>query len=150
MGFLDTLKHLLGKEREPVAERVARAWGLPAEGEAPEPPPEDTSNYDRVKWRKSLARVLEGLPLTRNEWTALKAEAKALKFEPEWVTKCESDEFMLLVRRIVSDRKIGPEEHEKIDMARQLIGLFDDQAETIVRSVIADAETFFDQPIKVD
>ena len=39
------------------------------------------------------------------------------------------DEFRLLIRRAVADRKLTPQEHRKLDLARDLIGISEAEAE---------------------
>ena len=82
------------------------------------------------------------------DWLDVEAEAKAMGFEPEWVALRSRDEFALLVRRAVSDRVVTEAEHRKIDLARDLIGIPDAEAESILAKVIAEAETFFGKPVE--
>jgi hypothetical protein len=166
MGFLDTLRHVLGRDRdrEQVPEALARAWGLGGgEGAAEEAGPTpssgpeseaqagaegaDSSEYDRAQWRKKMARILDGLPASRPAWAVLMTEAKALKLNEAWMHQCQVEEFRLLVRRAVADRKVSASEHHKLDLARDLIGIPEDDAEVTLRSVIAEAETFFGRPV---
>jgi hypothetical protein len=146
MGFFDTLRRVLGQA--PADEKVAAAWGLDrtpagaAAGTGAEPGP-----YDRDQWRKKLKRVLDELPGSRHEWDQLMAEARAMSFDPEWMTTCQVDEFLLLIRRAVSDRNFTEEEHRKLDLARDLIGIPDAEAEAALHSIVAEAETFFGRPV---
>ena len=75
------------------------------------------------------------------------AEARAMNFEPEWMTRCQVDEFLLLVRRAVADRHFTEEEHRKLDLARDLIGIPETEAEAALHSIVAEAEVFFGRPV---
>src|SRR5450755_3258393 len=101
MGFFNALRRVLGghdaRPEGATDPGLARAWGLD------EPDAAAGGEYDRAQWVKKLKRVLAGLPATRAEWPALAADAQALGLEPEWVSKCQTDEFLLMVRRAVSD-----------------------------------------------
>jgi hypothetical protein len=66
-----------------------------------------------------------------------------MDFDPAWVAQCSRDEFALLVRRAVADRVVTEAEHRKLDLARDLIGIPDAEAETILHAIVAEAETFF-------
>ena len=76
------------------------------------------------------------------------AEARAMNLDPDWVTRCQVDEFLLLVRRAVSDRHFTEEEHRKLDLARDLIGIPEAEAEAALHSIVAEAESFFGRPVE--
>jgi hypothetical protein len=157
MGFFDTLRRVLsGAGERPdlpaaAADRRSVAGQDPdrddAEGdsEATTPGPDV---YDRLHWHKKLKRVLGELPATQPEWADLMAEARALGFDAPWVEQCQLEEFQMLVRRAVSDRHVTEDEHRKIDLARDLIGLSEAKAEAILQAVVAEAETFFGGPVE--
>lgn len=109
---------------------------------APETPFESAA-HDRIQWAKKLKRVLTELPESRAEWDDLAAEARAMDFDPAWVRQHGRDEFALLVCRVVADRVVSEEEHRKLDLARDLIGMPDADAETILDAVVTEAESFF-------
>lgn len=106
--------------------------------------------YDRTEWRKKLQRILDGLPQTRPEWNTLVSEARALKFDPAWVKQCEREEFLFMIRRAVSDRVVSVPDHEKLEQARQLIGMSDPDAESALRSIVAEADSIFNTPVHED
>ncbi len=64
----------------------------------------DASLYDRANWLKKMKRILNELPDSESQWTELMTEARALNFDPDWVTKSQIDEFLLLIRRSKPDR----------------------------------------------
>jgi hypothetical protein len=66
-----------------------------------------------------------------------------LGLDQDWVRDAQREEFVMLVRRVVADRNVSPMEQRKLELARTLIGLSEDEAETIVRDVVAEAESFF-------
>ncbi len=139
MGFFDTLRRVLGQP--PAGENVAAVWGLndePEAGSAAEP-----GLYDQDNWHKKMKRVLDGLPGSRHEWPELVAEARALNLDQDWVTRCQVDEFLLLVRHAVSDRRFTEEEHRNLDLARDLIGIPEAEAEAALHAIVAEAESFF-------
>jgi hypothetical protein len=152
MGFLDALKNVLSHDRDRPPEALARAWGL--DGEAADGDDAGTgrrtSEYDRAQWHKKMKRVLDGLPASEPEFGMLMTEARSLKFDPEWVRKCQVDEFLLMVRRAVADRHLTEDEQRKLDLARDLIGIPEPEAEVALRTVIAEAETFFGGPVRAD
>ena len=147
MGFFDALRRsLVGRpDPGPTAREVeARFLGVdPDSLPIAEESPFNAGNYDRAQWSKKLKRVLEGLPGTRTEWDDVAAEAKAMGFPPEYVHQRCRDEFALLVRRAVADRVVTEAEHRTLDLARDLIGIPDAEAVAILRSVVAEAESFF-------
>jgi hypothetical protein len=155
MGFFDALRHVLGRDHgpegeRPVDDRISRAWGLgkPAAEADRVSAGGDASAYDRLQWHKKLTRILGELPGARPEWDELMAEARALGLDPEWVAKCQVDEFFLLVRRAVSDGVFTEEEHRTLDLARTLIGLSEDEAESALHAIVAEAESFFGKPVE--
>ena len=52
-----------------------------------------------------------------------------MDFDPAWVAQSGRDEFALLVRRAVADRVVTEAEHRKLDLARDLLGIPDPEAE---------------------
>ncbi len=153
MGFLETLKRVLGQRPADEAEKVKTAWGLyERPGDIDEPPRPETVDepvsYDREQWRKKMKRVLEGLPRTQAEWPDVVAEARALNLDPDWTTRSQVDEFLLLIRRAVSDREFTEDEHRALDLARDLIGIPEPEAEAALRAVVAEAEAFFGRSVE--
>jgi hypothetical protein len=53
----------------------------------------------------------------------------------------------MLVRQAVSDRHVTEDEHHKLELARDLIGLPEDKAEAILHAIVAEAEAFFGKPV---
>ena len=49
----------------------------------------------------------------------------------------------MLVRRAVADRLFTEAEHRKIDLARDLMGIPEPDAEEILHQVVVEAEKFF-------
>jgi hypothetical protein len=147
MGFFDALRRSLGGDSAPKyspRDIEARFLGVDSD-ELPLSPetPFESGIYDRAQWAKKLKRVLAGLPDSRADWEDVAAEARAMDFDPAWVAQCGRDEFALLVRRAVADRVVTEAEHRKLDLARDLIGIPDAEAETILVAIVAEAETFF-------
>lgn len=155
MGFFDTLRRVLGSDASadgPAASDVGAAWGLTEDGAdaGPTQPGDltaDASDYDRANWQNKMKRILDRLPASRHEWDELMNEARALKLDQEWVTRSQIEEFLLLVRRAVSDRQFTEEEHRKLDLARDLIGIPEAEAEAALHAVVAEAESFFGKPV---
>jgi hypothetical protein len=160
MGFFDTLRRVLSgvdgrSQSDPHADLDEPSKGLadaPAAGveieidsEATTPGPDI---YDRLQWHKKLKRILGNLPAAQADWPDLIAEARALGFDPEWVERCQAEEFKMLVRRAVSDRHLTEDEHRALDLARDLIGLTEDRAEAILHAIVAEAEAFFGKPVE--
>src|SRR5205823_11333827 len=110
--------------------------------------PPETTAYDRDQWRRKLKRILEKLPASQEEWADLTAEAGALGLDTAWVEQCLRDEFALLVRRAVSDRHVTLAEHSKLELARTLIGIPEDEAEATLHAIVAEAQEFFNKPIE--
>ena len=147
MGFFDALRRTLGGDpgvAQSPRDIEARFLGvdpdtLPITPETPFA----SAEYDRAQWARKLKRVLDDLPESRPQWQDVAAEANAMDFDPAWVAQCGRDEFALMVRRAVADRVVTEAEHYKLDMARDLIGIPDAEAETILHAIVAEAETFF-------
>jgi hypothetical protein len=152
MGFFDALRRVLGGEsvpRDTAREIEARSQGVEPD-ELPLSPetPFESGAYDRAQWAKKLKRVLAELPDSRADWEDVAAEARAMDFDPAWVAQCGRDEFALLVRRAVADRVVTEAEHRKLDLARDLIGIPDAEAEAILHTVVAEAESFFGKAVE--
>ena len=147
MGFFDALRRSLVGDPEPQyksREIEARFLGvdpdtLPIADETPF----ESGAYDRAQWAKKFKRVLTELPESRNEWDDVVAEAKAMGFDADWVAVRGRDEFALLVRRAVADRVVTEAEHRNLDLARDLLGIPDPEAESILHDVVKEAESFF-------
>lgn len=147
MGFFDALRRSLGGDSGPkysAREVEARFLGVDPD-ELPLTPetPFESGAYDRAQWVKKLKRVMAELPGSRGDWEDVAAEARAMDFDPAWVADCCRDEFALMVRRAVADRVVTEAEHRKLDLARDLIGMPDAEAVTILNAVVAEAESFF-------
>lgn len=148
MRFFDAMRRVLGGRHGPPDPALARAWGLDDEVSASESgEPDDTSAYDRAQWRRRLKRTLEGLPESRGVWDDLVADAKALHFDRAWMDDCFQEEFRLLVRKAVSDRKFTEAEHRDIDLARDLMGIPEHDATEVLHAVVAEAESFFGKKV---
>jgi len=147
MGFFDALRRGLGGAQAPqYTPREIEAIHLGVDPDSlpiADETPFESGAYDRAQWAKKLKRVLNALPDSRPQWDDVAAEAKAMDFDPAWVAQSHRDEFALLVRRAVADRHVTEAEHRKLDLARDLIGIPDAEAESILNGVIAEAETFF-------
>ncbi len=149
MGFFDTLRRVLsgdrpGSDAAPRPRNVNEAWGLDQESS----PSGGTGEYDRAQWLKKMKRILDELPDSRTEWDELMSEARALHMDPDWITRSQVDEFILLIRRAVADREFTEAEHRKIDLARALIGIPEAEAEAALQSVVHEAESFFKKPVE--
>jgi len=110
--------------------------------------PNQAGEYDKIQWRKRLTRLLEGLPETQGEWPALLSSAEALGLETGWVKASQREEFALLIRRVVADGVVTGMEHRKLDLARDLIGIPDSDAEATLHAVVSEAEELFGRPIE--
>jgi hypothetical protein len=147
MGFFDTLRRVLTGEHTAAA--PAPTDPLPVDGkrrsDAPTPGPEI---YDRVQWQKKLKRILDELPDSQAEWPILMTEARALGFDAVWIHDCHIEGFQMLIRQAVADRHVTEAEHRKIDLARDLIGIPEAEAEAILHSIVAEAEAFFGKPVE--
>ncbi|HEX8201738.1 MAG TPA: hypothetical protein VF590_14750 [Isosphaeraceae bacterium] len=164
MGFFDALRRVLTGD--------PRRDGLPGEsyrpgevdlGDSPSPefpgrvpaadpaamaaPPRIT-DYDRDQWRRKLKRILDQLPTSQGEWVDLMADAGALALDTDWVEHCQREEFALLVRAAVADRRVTLAEHSKLELARTLIGIPDVEAEATLHTIVAEAQEFFNKPIE--
>lgn len=152
MGFFDALRRVLGAPSSEAAVPPAAGPGgiveNAAAGAGPAVPADPVSPYDRAQWRKKLARILDELPRSQGEWDGLTYEARALELEPAWIADCEREEFLLLVRRAVSDRVVSEAEHRKLDLARDLIGMSEADAEAALHAIVAEAESFFGKPVR--
>lgn len=167
MGFFDAMRRILSSETTPAPPdpnsrvKLVEAWGLSdtshpefPDGRAPVADPAEmaaapeTSAFDREQWRRKLRLVLDKLPASEPRWADLTQEAGALDLDPEWRARAEIEEFTMLVRRAVADARFSPEEHRKIDLARVLIGLTDDEAEQLVSTVVREAEAFFGKSVE--
>jgi hypothetical protein len=162
MAFLDALRRTLAGDptvRDVDRMRLVEAWGLSdtSHPEFPGPAPAAdpaavaaspaATEYDRTQWRRKLKRILDNLPDSQGQWRDLLAEAGALGFDPAWVQQCQREEFALLIRRVVSDRVVTPLEHDKLDLARTLIGLPEAEAVQTLHAIVAEAEAFFGKSI---
>ena len=149
MRFFDALRRSLGHDSAvpgPATPEHGQRWL-----ESTSPPPHDAtgaSPYDQGQWRKKLALILETLPESQPRWDELMAEARAMSFDPDWMLRVQVEEFFLLMRRAVSDRRFTEEEHEKLDLARRLIGMTEAEAEGALQTVVAEAEQFFGKPVR--
>ena len=151
MGFFDALRRVLHRDAGgPAGGDLAEAWGLKKDGADARPADlaADATAYDRAQWHKKMKRILDELPGSQPQWAELMTEARALNLDPAWVTRCQVDEFMLLIRRAVSDRHFTEAEHRKLDLARDLIGIPEAEAEAALNSIIAEAESFFGKSVE--
>ena len=151
MGFFDALRRTLGGGEAQYTAREVEARFLGVDPDSLPLTPETpfaSAGYDRAQWAKKFKRVLGELPDSRPDWDDVAAEAKAMDFDPGWVAQCGRDEFALLVRRAVADRVVTEAEHRKLDLARDLIGIPDAEAETILQAIVAEAETFFGKSVE--
>jgi len=147
MGFLGTLKSFLSttpkwEATEATRARLRKVWGL----DEPAPlgiEPSATSDYDKSRWKRKLHQVFTNLPGSRDQWPGLVTDARALNLDESWMDASIAEEFELLLRGAVADRVVSKDEQEKIETARRLIGLSEDEAATVLRAVAAEAEEFF-------
>ncbi len=147
MGFFDSLRHALGANAS-RDKRLATAWNLNDTDEKDhglhaEPEPFHGGEYDLKNWRKKLKRILDDLPASQGEWPTHLADAHALGIKSDQLATWVRDEFALLVRKVVADRVVTEAEHRKLDLARELLQIPDDEAERVLHDVVAEAETFF-------
>lgn len=147
MGFLSALRHLLTDsshaERSPESlERFRNAWGLEDEAVAVAEPAA-ASEYDRTQWRRKLHHIFEKDPTAEGEWPALMREAKALKLDVGWVASGMREEFTMMIRGLIADRRLSETDRARLDAVRDRIGLSEDEAAALVQSVVADARRFF-------
>jgi len=153
MGFFEALRRVLGGGPDEAAPgpTVIEPGGIIEDSGADAGPavtPDPPSHYDRQQWHKKLKRILDELPGSQREWDDLVVEARSLALDPGWVAQCQREEFLLLVRRAVSDRVVTEPEHRKLDLARQLIGMSEAEAEAALHDIAAEAETFFGKPVR--
>ena len=106
------------------------------------------SEYDRAQWRKKLKRILDELPASEHEWPEFVADADALGFDPEWIARCKIEEFTLMIRRAVADGVVTEVEHQKLDLARELLEIPAPEAEALLHVVVAEAESFFGKAVQ--
>ncbi len=138
MGFLDRLFQAASSETKATSPD-APPMTTPAD--------DDGANYDRTTWRKKLKSVLDRLPDSASEWDDFMAEARALNFERVWVVDCLKAEFEMLVRKVVSDRVVSPQEHQKLETARLLMNMPEAEAIAVIDRTVAEAEAFFGKPV---
>jgi hypothetical protein len=159
MGFFDTLRRVLTGEHRRPDEPAPERWLDQKEPNSEPDSQGDTGSeattpgpdiYDQVQWHKKLKRILDQLPGSHTEWADLMSEARALGFDRAWVEKRQFEEFQMLVRQAVSDRHVTEEEHRKLELARDLIGLSEEKAEAILHAIVAEAEAFFGKPVDED
>src|SRR4051794_12027029 len=122
MGFFEALRRVLGGgAADEAGPTVIEPGGIIEESGADAGPavaPAPTSRYDRSQWHKKLKRILDELPGSEREWGDLIVEARALELDPAWVAQCQREEFLMLIRRAVSDRVVTEPEHRKLELAR--------------------------------
>jgi len=156
MGFFDTLRRVMtgdqaGADDLPIDRRLGDQWGLDEVGSGADDhtdrPAEGTSAFDRQQWERKLSRILDELPDSRGQWDDLTVEAAALGLDPGWLARRQRAEFVLLVRRAVADRAVTEAEHRRLDMARELIGISEPDAEAVLHAVVGEAESFFGKPV---
>jgi hypothetical protein len=151
MGFFDALRRVLTGARPAVAPAPSD-WnpvgGLAGDKHLSDAPTPGPDVYDRVQWHKKLKRILDELPASQAEWPVLMTEARALGFDTTWLQECQLEEFQLMIRQAVSDRHVTEEEHRKLDLARDLIGIPEVEAEAMLDAIVAEAEAFFGKPVE--
>lgn len=156
MGFFDTVRRVMaggqaGTGDLPIDRRLGDQWGLDEVGSGADDntdrPTEGTGAYDQQQWERKLSRILDELPGSRDQWDDLMIEAGALGFDPEWLARRQGAEFALLVRRAVADRAVTEAEHRKLDLARELIGIPEPEAEAVLRAIVGEAESIFGKPV---
>jgi len=151
MGFFDTLRQVLTGAHPataPAPSDPKPVPGLAGDKHRSETPTPGPDVYDQVQWQKKLKRVLDELPASQAEWPILMTEARALGFDAPWVHDCHREEFQMLIRQAVSDRHVTEEEHRKLDLARDLIGIPESEAEAILHAIVAEAEALFGKPVE--
>ena len=165
MAFFDALRRGWGAQDDRGAapedrRRLAEAWGLsdtshpefprgaPVADPAEMAAPVAASAYDREQWLRKLKRILDKLPSSQGEWDPMLAEARALGFDDEWIHRAMRNEFNLLLRRAVADHELTVQEHRKIDLARDLIGIPEPEAVAMLNAIIAEAEAFFGRAVE--
>jgi hypothetical protein len=161
MGFFDALRRVLTHEThahvaDDTRKKIRNAWGLGDEPssreEAPATPAVPLSGtasaYDRSQWEKKLRKILEDLPGSQQGWHDLMTEAHALELDPAWIDERQREGFAFLIRKAVSDRVVSEDDHQRLDLARKLIGLPEAEAERTLHAIMAEAEAFFGSPVK--
>ena len=63
------------------------------------------------------------------------------------MSKCQREEFALIVRQMVSDGEFSHKEHAQIDKIRDAMEIPEDEAEALLQKVVKEAEDFFGKPI---
>ena len=151
MGFFDALRRVLGGHGSAglgaADQRLSKVWGL-EEPAVEAPATDEASAFDRAQWQKRLKRILADLPASAVQWQDFMTEAKALHFDPKWIREREYEEFRLMVRRAVSERKFTEADHRKIDMARDLMRIPEAEAELILHEIVSEAEKFFGKSVE--
>lgn len=148
MSFLDVLRSWADLDsRPPDVTPIPTADLESTDPQIPAITP-GASAFDRDQWRKKLKKILERLPTSDSGWNDLETEANALQLDTPWIERTYRDEFALLVRKIVSDRVVTPDEHHKLDLARTLMGIPDREAVEILRAIVKEAEQFFGKHVE--
>jgi hypothetical protein len=114
----------------------------------PTVPGSHASAYDLSQWHKKLKTILAELPDSQGQWRDLMGDVGPLGIDANWVERIQREEFTLLVRRAVADQVVTEQEHERIELARRLVGLSESEAEDLLHKVVAEAESFFGKPIE--
>ncbi|QEH33114.1 hypothetical protein OJF2_16110 [Aquisphaera giovannonii] len=156
MGFFNALKRVLTHEGRKEADddatrRIRDLWGLDEEEPGASPSATvgaDASAYDRSQWQKRLQRIVDELPESRPRWADLMQDAHALHLEPAWLHERHLEALALLVRRAVADRVFSEQEHRRIDLARDLMNIPEEEAVKVLHDIVAEAEAVFGAPIK--
>ena len=148
MGFFDSLRRALGGNAHKKADpKISRAWGLEETELEPtttgEPESFHAGEYDRKNWRKKLKRILDDLPESKSQWPDHIADAHSMGVPADLLKTWFREEFAMLVRRMVADRKVTEAEHRTLDLARTLLEIPDAEAESILHAVVGEAEIFF-------
>lgn len=161
MGFLSVLRGYFADRSRPeptdeAMERFRAAWGLaPEEADnpgvaSPGPDADAPSAFDKTQWRRKLHHIFERFPASSGEWPALMREARALGLDAGWIAEGMGEEFTMMVRGLIADRRLTQEEQDRLEAARTLIGLSEEEAAALVRDVVEDAERFFGGGVIVD
>lgn len=162
MSFLSFLKNLFSHredqtEQQLEAERKALrdAWGLDVddpvieETPAPELQTDPTGKaYDENLWRNKLIRTATSQrEIQKPEFgellSALFHESQNLGFPPDFVFQSVKDAYQAGARAVVADRRISHSEHIYLDQLKDILGLPDDMAKSILETVIREAEEVF-------
>lgn len=164
MGFLSALRGFLSDRSHAEADeealrRFRDAWDLdddeavsvdPASPIAPSPDARSASDYDRTQWRKKLRHIFEKNPAGSPEWAPLLQEAKGLDLDDAWVSEALKEEFTMLIRSLIADRRLSEDEQASLDAVRRRIGWSEEEAAAIVESVVADARRFFGEDVVIE